>query len=223
MKRHLLEIDSVQKRFDQKTILSDVCLKCETGDIIGLLGRNGSGKSTLLKIIFGILPADNKFLRIDQKVQISSFGPHSGISYLHQGPFIPGHFSVSKALSLSISRSRLADFYKDEVIASLSNKKISQLSGGERRYLEIKLILENSSHFVLLDEPFNGLSPILAEKISGLIRESANRKGIIITDHHYQNVVTVANKLVLMKDGKMYHLNNADELVEKGYLKTGML
>ena len=69
MRKHLLEVDSVQKSFDTKSILSDVYLKCETTDIIGLLGRNGSGKSTLLKIIFGIEKADFKFVRIDGVVK----------------------------------------------------------------------------------------------------------------------------------------------------------
>ena len=72
MKNHLLEIDSVQKSFDNKNILSDVYLKCETKDIIGLLGRNGSGKSTFLKIVFGIESADFKFVRIDGIVKVST-------------------------------------------------------------------------------------------------------------------------------------------------------
>ena len=69
MNKHVLEIDSVQKKFDYKSILSDVYLKCETGEIIGLLGRNGSGKSTLLKIISGILDADFKFVRIYEVIK----------------------------------------------------------------------------------------------------------------------------------------------------------
>lgn len=67
--KHVLEVDSVQKYFEHKLVVSDVYLKCETGDIIGLLGRNGSGKSTLLKILFGIVPADYKFVRIDGKLK----------------------------------------------------------------------------------------------------------------------------------------------------------
>ena len=65
MKKHILEVDSFQKYFGDKLVVSDVYLKCETNDIIGLLGRNGSGKSTLLKIIFGIVNANNKSVRID--------------------------------------------------------------------------------------------------------------------------------------------------------------
>ena len=82
MKKHILEIDSVQKSFDTKSILSDVYLKCETTDIIGLLGRNGSGKSILLKIIFGIKPADFKFVRLDGIVKTRTKDLFQEISYL---------------------------------------------------------------------------------------------------------------------------------------------
>ena len=94
MTNHILEIDSVQKYFNQKIVLSDVYLKCKTGEIIGLLGRNGSGKSTLLKIVFGILSADNKFIRVDGKVLFKNSDLLNEISYLPQENFIPSSFSV---------------------------------------------------------------------------------------------------------------------------------
>ena len=101
MKNHLLEIDSIQKSFDNKNILSDVYLKCETNDVIGLLGRNGSGKSTLLKIIFGIESADFKFVRIDGKVKTKTKDLFYEISYLPQDNCIPNAFSVKKAIQHS--------------------------------------------------------------------------------------------------------------------------
>lgn len=144
MKKHLLEIDSVQKSFDNKNILSDVYLKCETNDIIGLLGRNGSGKSTLLKIIFGITSADFKFIRIDGSVKTKTKDLFNEISYLPQDNCIPSVFTVKKAIELSISKDRIPEFYSDEMMRKMLDKKISHLSGGELRYLEIKIILNNS-------------------------------------------------------------------------------
>jgi ABC-type multidrug transport system ATPase subunit len=90
----------VQKKYDIQSILSDVYLKCETNDIIGLLGRNGSGKSTLLKIIFGE-NADFKFVRIDEVVKTKTSDLFNEISYLSQDNFIPNQLSVKKAISLS--------------------------------------------------------------------------------------------------------------------------
>lgn len=223
MKINTLEIDSIQKRFDEKSVLTDVYLKCETGDIIGLLGRNGSGKSTLLKIIFGIQKADNKFIRVDGIIKNKTSELLQDISYLHQDNFIPNNFSVKKAIALSISKENVVAFYDDEMITSLKEKYIKELSGGELRYLEIKLILSNSSKFVLLDEPYNGLSPVMAEKTNELIVENSQRKGIIITDHNYEKVIQVATKLILMKEGKVHHLRDKTELIEKGYLSEGML
>ena len=221
MKKHILEVDSVQKSFDIKSILTDVYLKCETTDIIGLLGRNGSGKSTLLKIIFGIENANLKFLRIDGVVKNKPSDLFQEISYLSQDNFIPNHFTVAKAILLTLDKSKSDAFYEDEFIQTLRTKKISHLSGGELRYLEIKLVLCNATKFVLLDEPYNGLSPLLVEKVNLLLQHHAAHKGIIITDHNYKNVIAIATKLVLMKDGKAHHLTNKNELIEKGYLVEG--
>jgi ABC-type multidrug transport system ATPase subunit len=200
-----------------------VYLKCETGDIIGILGRNGCGKSTLLKIIFGIVTADFKFVRIDGMVQLKPKALLQEISYLHQDSCIPKSLSVKKAIQLSISKEYLDNFYADEIIQNIRDNKIAHLSGGELRYLEIKLVLSNPSKFVLLDEPYNGLSPLMAEKINQLIFDNAAQKGIIITDHNYQNVISVATQLTLMKQGKLHYLKDKMELVEKGYLNSGML
>ncbi|SHM80455.1 ATP-binding cassette domain-containing protein [Flavobacterium xinjiangense] len=223
MTKSILEVDSVQKKHDGKIIVSDVYLKCETKDIIGILGRNGSGKSTLLKIIFGIVTADFKFVRVDGVVKSKTSDLLNEISYLPQENFIPNLFFVKKAIGLSVANDKLQEFYEDEIIQTILNKKINQLSGGELRYLEIKLILNKNSKFVLLDEPYNGLSPIMIDKINVLVTKYSNIKGIIITDHNYENIIKISTELVLMKEGKMHHLRDRSELVEKGYLKVGMI
>jgi ABC-type multidrug transport system ATPase subunit len=223
MTSNSLEVDSVQKHYDGEIIISDVYFKCETTDIIGILGRNGSGKSTLLKIIFGIVIADFKFVRVNGVVKSKTSDLLNQISYLPQDNFIPNSLSVKKTILLSITKDKLPAFYTDEMIQTIQNKKIKHLSGGELRYLEIKLILNNSSKFVLLDEPYNGLSPLMIEKINELITEMSSEKGIIITDHNYENVIKVSTRLALMKEGKMHHLKDKSELVEKGYLKLGMI
>ena len=223
MTKSLLEVDSVQKQYNGKIIISDVYLKCETNDVVGILGRNGSGKSTLLKIIFGIQAADFKFVRVDGIVKANTSALINQISYLPQDNFIPNSLSIKKAIALSIAKDKIAHFSADDMIQSMLTKKIKHLSGGELRYLEIKLILYNDSKFVLLDEPYNGLSPIMIDKINKLMIEKTSVKGIVITDHNYENVIKVSTKLALMKEGKMFHLKNKEELVERGYLRAGMI
>ena len=124
-------------------------------------------------------------------------------------------FSVKKAIQLSVPKEKILEFYSDEIIDTMLDKKISHLSGGELRYLEIKIILNNSSKFVLLDEPYNGLSPLMVEKVNELIVENSQTKGIIISDHNYENVIKVSNKLILLKEGKAHHLLCKEELLRK--------
>jgi len=221
--KHVLEIDSIQKKFDLKTILSDVYLKCETGDIVGLLGRNGSGKSTLLQLIFGLLKADFKFIRVDGVVKSKTSELFNEISYLSQDNFLPRNFSVAKVIALSIKKDKINAFYSDETITTLKNKSIAELSSGELRYLEIKLVLSNSSKFALLDEPYNGLSPLLIEKVNDLILKNAAQKGIIITDHNYESIIGISTRLTLLKDGKLYTISSKEMLVKKGYLTGNSL
>lgn len=218
MKKHILEVDGIQKKFNERVILSDVYLKCETSEVIGILGRNGSGKSTLLKIIFGIVAAPNKCIRIDSVSKNNENSLSKEISYLSQEQFIPNHLSVKKAITLSIDKQKTAFFYEDKFIQSILSKRINQLSSGELRYLEIKIVLFNPSKFVLLDEPYNGLSPLMVDVVNELIKENSEKKGIVITDHNYKNVIKISTRVILIKEGKTHYIRNNAELVEKGYL-----
>ena len=218
MKKHILEIDGIQKKYNDRVILSDVYLKCETSQIIGLLGRNGSGKSTLLKIVSGIVSAPNKCIRIDSISKNNENNLLNEVSYLSQEQIIPNHLSVKRTVALSIDKQKIAFFNNDQFIAPILDKQISHLSSGELRYLEIKIVLSNSSKFVLLDEPYNGLSPLMVDIVNEMIKENSDKKGIIITDHNYKNVIKISSQIVLIKEGKTHYIRNNAELVEKGYL-----
>ncbi|QLC67139.1 ATP-binding cassette domain-containing protein [Flavobacterium sp. LPB0248] len=218
MKKHILEISGIQKSFNNKLLLSDIYLKLETGQIMGLFGRNGSGKSTLFKIIFGITSASGKSVFIDGISKNNVFSLLSEISYLHQGQFIPNHFSVLRAILLSVDKQKASLVCEDDFLKSILNQKIRNLSFGELRYLQVKLILFNDSKFVLLDEPFSGLSPKMIEMISQLIKENSLEKGIIITDHNYRKVIEISTDLSLLKNGKLHKINVKTELVNEGYL-----
>lgn len=214
----VLEIDSIQKNFENKPILSDVYLKCVSGEIIGLLGSNGSGKSTLLKIIFGLVPTEYKFVRIDNVVKKQTKDLFGEISYLDQDSFIPKTFSVKKAIGLSLKKEKCNSFYADEFINLIKDKNVKDLSGGELRYLEILLVLSNDSKFVMLDEPYTGLSPIMIEAVNDLILKASETKGIIVSDHNYRSVVKISSKVVLLKNGKTHLIKDTKQLLELGYV-----
>ena len=214
----LLEIDSVIKSYDDRPVLTDIYLKCETGDIIGMFGRNGSGKSTLLKILFGILTAERKFIRVDGKVLDCPYKTKNELCFLPQHDFLPKYMKAAKAVELYLGKDAVETFFADNILKKLNNNKVSELSGGELRYLEIKLLLKTESKFILLDEPFNGVSPLLVEYIRGLIVESSKTKGIILTDHDYKNVLDVANRYCLIYDGGIKTVTSKEGLIRWGYV-----
>lgn len=218
LKKHILEVSGIQKSFNNKLLLSDIYLKLETGQIMGLFGRNGSGKSTLLKIIFGIVPVLNKSIFVNGISKNNASTLLNEISYLHQNQFIPNHFSVLQTILLSVDKQKARFVCEDDFLKSLLNQKIRDLSFGELRYLQVKLILSNQSKFTLLDEPFSGLSPKMADIVALLIKENSQEKGIIVTDHNYRKVVEIATDLRMLSDGKLHIINEKAELVQKGYL-----
>ncbi|MDQ8010931.1 MAG: ATP-binding cassette domain-containing protein [Flavobacterium nitrogenifigens] len=223
MKKHILEISGIQKSFNDKLLLSDIYLKLETGQIIGLLGRNGSGKSTLLKIIFGIVPALDKSIFINGISKNNSSVLLNEISYLHQNQFIPNHFSVFQTIRLSVDKQKIFVFCEDDFLKPLLNQKIKDLSFGELRYLQIKLMFFNQSKFVLLDEPFSGLSPKMIEIVMLLIKENSEEKGVVLTDHNYKSVMGIATDLRMLKEGKLRVINKKAELVSEGYLANSTI
>jgi len=96
--------------------------------------------------------------------------------------------------------------------------KIRNLSGGESRYLEVKLLLNIETLFVLLDEPFNGISPLHLELIKKMIIDKSLKKGILLTDHDYRNVLDVANKYYLLFDGGLKSVKTKQDLIDWGYV-----
>jgi ABC-type lipopolysaccharide export system ATPase subunit len=219
----ILEADSITKGFGEQAILTDIYLKIETGDILGLLGRNGTGKSTLLKILFGTLQADNKFIRLNGKVCEKLYTLMNSVCYLPQDSFLPKHLMIEKLIELYLDRETAAAFFEDDVLSNLKGSKVSSLSGGELRYLEIKLLLNTNSKFILLDEPFNGISPLITECIKKMIVSAARTKGILLTDHDFRNVLDVSNRCCLLFDGGLKTITDKTELVKWEYITESKL
>lgn len=216
--KNILEIDSIQKYVNKDFSLSDVYLRCETGEILGIFGRNGSGKSLLMKIIFGTEKADHKFIRINNKCINEPYKVADNVVYLPQNSFLPKNLSLQKILKLYLDKDCIKDFQDDEIIQKINASKINELSSGELRYLELKLLLKSKAKFILLDEPLNALSPILKEKAIELIDKEKAIKGIIITDHDYNNINSITTKNYLMHQGSLKKIINNKDLVFYNYL-----
>ncbi len=217
---HTLEADSINLHFGQRIILSDVYLKCETGEILGIVGRNGCGKSSLLKIIFGSLRGENQSIRLDNAYTSCLFTDPHAVKYLPQTGLLPSRIKVKTAIAVCLPHpQQQKTVQKFAEISPHLNASVGTLSGGFKRFLEIVLLLYADTNFVLLDEPFNHLSPVLIERLYPIIIAQAQQKGIIITDHLYQHVLKLSSRLLLLRDGKTHPVSQEQELVDLGYLK----
>jgi lipopolysaccharide export system ATP-binding protein len=214
-----LKIDSVQLEFGERKILQDVCLHCKQGEVIGLLGRNGSGKSSLLKIIFGTLAASYKHITIDDVVIHNGYLKNR-IAYLTQYNYLPRGIKISNLAKVLIDPHYWLPFSNLTIYSEHKNKQTEQLSGGELRQLEMLMILYSKADFILLDEPFTHVTPIQADYFKSIIQDIAQIKGVIITDHQYNDVLDISGRIILLKDGCTKPINNVDDLVTYHYLSN---
>ncbi|WP_053404097.1 ATP-binding cassette domain-containing protein [Persicobacter sp. CCB-QB2] len=214
-----LEIDSVQLAFEGRNILSNAFLKCETGNIVGILGRNGSGKSSLLKLIFGTLKADNQSVRINGVYTNQLYKTKGAVHYVPQDGLFMNYLTFKDLVKIFKLESKLDQMLKIEELRDNQNKKIGNMSGGVKKMVEILTLLYADSEFTLLDEPFSYLSPVLVEKLIPHIIHQSKSKGIIMTDHQYQTIWSTANKYYILYEGNLREIFEVEELSKYGYIK----
>jgi ABC-type multidrug transport system ATPase subunit len=217
MDKHQLIVDSVVVRFGEKTVLSGGYITSETGKVTGLLGRNGAGKSCMFRALMGGLRVENVMVSIDEKPVNRQIIGHS-IKYLPQGRLLPENLKLHRAFELYginywgfVSRFPKYSRFHDSAIW--------ELSGGEARLAELCLVLLSEAPFYILDEPFSQIDPVNIEAVQQLIREKAKDHGIIITDHNYDAISSVADNLFVIADGYTTPVHSREDLVRCGYLR----
>jgi len=215
---HRLEIDSIQLAFNNRSILSDIYLKCETGKITGLLGRNGQGKSCLMKIIYGTLSAE-KSIRFDAITQQTAFKRPDLLLYLPQFNFIPKNLTLKRIFTdFELDFSNFLVAFPE--FTNHYQSSIANLSGGECRLIEIYVIVKSKSQFAMLDEPFTHLNPLQIAKVQTLLLNEKENKGLLITDHMFRYVTTISNNLYVLNNGKTYLTKDISDVESLGYARV---
>ncbi len=213
---HTLEADSVILRFGDRTILQDVYLRCETDRVTGLLGLNGTGKSCLMRIIMGELRAEQQSVRLDDRPLLTRRRRAGDIAYMPQNHFIPGYLTVRHILrDYRIATDEFTTCFPE--FDGRLHQLAGELSGGELRLLEFFIVVRSNTKFAILDEPFSHVMPIHTGTMAAIIKDEAQRKGILISDHMFREVVPLCDDLYLAENTHVRLIRSPQELVRWGY------
>ncbi len=223
---HLLEVKNLSKAYGGREVVRGVDLVVKRGEIVGLLGPNGAGKTTTFYMIVGVIPPKSGKITFDNS-DITNLSIHEraryGIGYLSQEASIFRKLTVEENImaileTLPISKkereNRLESLLDELNIAYLRKNKAFTLSGGERRRLEITRALVTNPSFILLDEPFSGIDPIVVNEAQEIIKELKERGlGILLTDHNVRETLTITDRAYLIAEGKILIAGSADDLI----------
>ena len=216
-KENILLVDSVHLEFGQNQVLQSAYLTARTGRVTGLLGRNGTGKSCLFKCIMGGIRPQNMFIRFNEEPDTDYGHIGNRVKYLPQNLFMPRRMTLDEAFSLyGVDYDGLVSF--DTKFHMYQHRTFMELSGGEARIAEMYLVLMSDAEFCILDEPFSNISPNCVEKMKDLIREQKKSRGIIVSDHLYQDILDVTDDLFLLRDGYTFPVKSREDLIRNGYI-----
>ncbi|MHB0754721.1 ATP-binding cassette domain-containing protein [Polaribacter sp. M15] len=216
---NVLEVDNIELNFGSKQILNAIYFKAEKGQVTGILGSNGSGKTSLLRIIFGELRPNNKLIRIDHKPILNALYKNEYIKYLPQFHSIPNSFTIKKAFYyFSCSVDAFVNDFPN--FKKYKNLRFSELSGGERRLIEVYLHIKSDAKIILLDEPFSHLAPLYIEKIKEIIAIEKKHKIFVITDHLFKDILDISDAIYLLKNGWSKLIKNTNDLIFYRYTNS---
>ncbi len=214
--KHILEADGIQLEFNGRKILSGIYLQCESGKITGLLGRNGQGKSCLLNIIYGSLPCE-KSVRFNRIAIRDPYKRTDLIRYLPQFHYIPKFLSLQRIFTdFELEYSPFTERFPEFI--DRQKDTIGRLSGGERRLVEMYVLIKSTSQFVMLDEPFTKLTPIQIEKVKLLLMTEKENKGLLITDHMYRHILDISDSIYMLNHGRTHLTKDNTDLERLGYV-----
>jgi lipopolysaccharide export system ATP-binding protein len=233
---HSLEITGLKKSYNGKTVVSDITLNISSGEVVGLLGPNGAGKTTTFYMILGLIRPDAGLIYLDGD-DLSDFPMYKrarkGIGYLPQEASIFRKLNVEENIKAVIE---VSDMQKEDQKEKLNNiiNKFSlqpigrrlgyQLSGGERRRVEIARAIAVDPVFMLLDEPFAGIDPLAVGELQKTMRQLKDQGiGLIITDHNVRETLSITDRAYIISDGQILAHGKPDDLISNELVKKSYL
>ena len=232
----ILRAENLIKKYGGRTVVKEVSVEVNQGEIVGLLGPNGAGKTTTFYMVVGFVKPESGrvFLQEEDVTDLPMYKrAQKGVGYLPQEPSVFRKLSVEDNirsvlemtdLSKADQKIKLEELMEEFSLHKVRKNKGDTLSGGERRRTEIARALATSPTFILLDEPFAGIDPIAVEDIQYIIERLKTKNiGILITDHNVQETLSITDRAYLMFEGNILKAGTAeelaaDEMVRKVYL-----
>jgi len=222
----LLEVNGLWKSYGSRAVVREVSLNVGRGEIVGLLGPNGAGKTTTFYMVVGIVSPDKGKVLFDNQ-DITYLPIHEraayGVGYLSQEPSVFRKLTVEENIMAILEimpytasqRSRRLDELLAELnLARLRKSKAYTLSGGETRRLEITRALVTNPSFIMLDEPFSGIDPIMVKEAQGIIQGLRQRGiGILLTDHNVRETLSVTDRAYLIANGQILISGTSHDLI----------
>lgn len=223
----MLAAVNLVKTYNGRAVVNQVSLHLGKGEIVGLLGPNGAGKTTIFYMIVGLIKPDSGQIRLDNE-QINKLPMYlrakQGIGYLPQEPSVFRKLTVEQNILAVLEtmnldqaeRQRRAETLMEELnISGVRHTKGFALSGGERRRVEICRALAASPSFLLLDEPFAGIDPIVVNDLQTIIHRLRDRGiGILITDHNVRETLEITDRAYVISEGKVLESGRPEEIVQ---------
>ena len=223
----LLKAEKISKSYKLLEVIKEISFEINSGEVVGLLGPNGAGKTTAFYIIVGLVMADRGSVYLDDK-NITELNMHQranlGLGYLPQEASIFRKLTVEENILAileyqtqmsHVERQQKLDRLIEELhIGHVKKSQGVNLSGGERRRVEIARALAANPNFILLDEPFAGVDPISVIDIQRIITQLKNQNiGILITDHNVRETLGICERAYILNDGDLIASGSPEEIL----------
>jgi len=236
MEQRILRTEDLVKKYRNRTVVNHVSIDVKQGEIVGLLGPNGAGKTTTFYMTVGLVTPNTGKIFLDD-LEITKFPVYKrariGIGYLAQEASVFRKMSVEDNIRSVLQMTKhTAEYQKEKLeslIAEFGLEKVrknlgDQLSGGERRRVEIARCLAIDPKFIMLDEPFAGVDPIAVQDIQLIVSKLKNKNiGILITDHNVHETLSITDRAYLLFEGKVLFQGVAEELAQNPIVREKYL